>query len=120
MRTITIMAAILFVSAPALAEDWDFILTNESGKPIKKIDLAVSGTDEWKPNIKAEEIADKWPLKVRERTTIHLDKPSGKCRFDIRATFADDTTQVWTGTNICDNSYVTIRLAGGKPTVSAN
>ena len=37
------------------------------------------------------------------------------------AAFADDTALVWTAINVCDNSYVTVKVnASGTPTFTAN
>ena len=39
----------------------------------------------------------------------------------MKATFADDTALVWTAINVCDNSYVTVKVnASGTPTFTAN
>lgn len=119
MRHLIALAALTLAAAPALAEDWDFILTNEAGKPIKTIEIAVAGSGAWKPNVKDEGAADR-ALAPKGRTTVHFDKPAGQCKFDIKATFADATSQVWTGANLCDNSYITVKLAGGQATISGS
>lgn len=120
MRLIMALTALTLTAAPALAEDWDFVLINEAGKPIKTIEIAVAGSDQWKPNVKAEDMADRGEVKLKGRTTVHLDKPTGQCKFDIKATFGDGTSQVWQGANICDNSYITVKLANGAATISAS
>jgi hypothetical protein len=117
MRTIVALAALTLAAAPALAEDWDFVLINDAGKPIKTIEIAVAGSGAWKPNVKAEDIADRGAVKVKARTTVHFDKPSGQCKFDIKATFEDGTSQVWNAANVCDASFVTVKLVGGKATI---
>ena len=46
---------------------------------------------------------------------------AGQCKIDLKATFADDTTATWSGINVCDNSYVTIKYsAAGAPVFTAN
>lgn len=115
---IGLMAAML-VAAPALAEPWDFVLVNETGKAIKLVEVTPTGTTDWKPGL--EEEGRREPvLKPKARTTVRLDRPSSQCRYDVRATFEDGATETFSSANICDNSYVTIKLAGGKPTISAN
>ncbi len=59
-------------------------------------------------------------MKPKARTTIRLDRPSSQCRYDLRASYEDGATEVFSSANICDNSYVTIKLTGGKPTITAN
>lgn len=110
----------LVAASPAAAEDWDFMLTNSSGKPIKTIELAPAGTPDFKPQTIDAEMRRDTVIKVGAKTTVRFDKAASQCRYDLRATFEDGTTQVWTGANICTNSYITLKLAAGKPTIVAN
>ena len=59
-------------------------------------------------------------LKPGGRTTVRFDRPSSQCRYDLRATFEDASTLVFTNANVCDNSYLTLKLTGGKPSITAN
>ncbi|QDX27321.1 hypothetical protein FPZ54_15800 [Sphingomonas suaedae] len=119
MRIAIGLVAAMLVAAPALAEPWDFVLINETGKPIKLIEVAPTGSTDWKAGL--EEEGRREPvLKPKARTTVRLDRPSSQCRYDVRATFEDGGTETFSSANICDNSYVTIKLTGGKPTLSAN
>ena len=120
MKHIAALAACALVAAPALAEDWDFMLTNQSGKPIKLIELAPAGTTDWKPQTVDAEAKRETMVKANARTTIRFDKAASQCRYDLRATFEDGTTQVWSGANVCDNSYITLKLVDGKATIAAN
>lgn len=120
MRLVIALAALGMAVTPALAEDWDFVLINEAGKPIKTVEIAVAGSGEWKPNVKAEDMADRGEVKPKGRTTVHFDKPANQCKVDIKATFGDGATQVWSGANVCDNSYITVKLANGAATISAS
>ncbi|MEI9850602.1 MAG: hypothetical protein WDN24_06795 [Sphingomonas sp.] len=52
--------------------------------------------------------------------TVHFEKGENNCRYDVRATFADDTNAVWTGINVCDNAFVTLRYRDGAPVFAAN
>lgn len=122
MRIIVALAALTlaaqaFTSAPAQAEDWDFVLINDAGKPIKTVEIAVAGSGAWKPNVKAEDVADRGEIKPKGRMTVHFDKPTGQCKFDIKATFGDGTSQVWNGANVCDASFITVKLVGEKATI---
>lgn len=113
-------ATVLFAATPALAEDWDFMLTNSSGKPIKTIELAPTGSTDWKAQTVDPEIKREPVIKSGAKTTVRFDKAEKQCRYDLKATFEDGTSLVWSGANICDNSYITLRLTGDKPTISAN
>lgn len=120
MRYAIALATALVAAAPAVAEDWDFMLTNGSGKPIKTIELAPSGTTDWKAQTVDPETRREPLIKAGAKTTIRFDKAAGQCRYDLRATFEDGTTQVWSAANICDNSYITLKLANGKATITAS
>jgi len=113
-------AAAFVIATPALADAWDFILTNAAGKPIKKVELAPTGTTTWQDNKVDPEMQRSATLAPGKRMTVHFDKGPG-CKYDVRATFADDTTATWTNINVCDNSFVTVKLnAAGTATFTAN
>ncbi len=119
--TIGTAAAIFLLAAPAFAEDWDFILTNNTGKQVKTVELSPAGAADWKPNIVDPEMKREGGIATGGRATVHFDKAADKCRYDVKLTFADDTVEVWTSINVCDNSYVTLRYAkDGKPNVAVN
>jgi hypothetical protein len=120
MRHIIALAGAMLAASPVLAEDWDFMLTNGSGKPIKTIELAPAGTPDFKPQTVDPETRRDPIIKAGAKTTVRFDKAEKQCRYDLKATFEDGTSLVWTGANICENSYVTLKLAGGKPTITAN
>jgi hypothetical protein len=117
----TIAVLALTVSAPALADDWDFMLINSSGKEIKAIEVAPTGSGTWQPNKIDPEVQQAKNVAAGKRTTVHFDKAGGQCRYDIKATFVDDTNSVWTNVNVCDNAYVTVKYSpAGAPTFTAN
>ena len=120
MRKTLIMAgAALVVATPALADDWDFVLINSTAKEITLVELAPTGTQTWQKN-KIDEGQKSVALTPGKRGTIHFDK-GATCKYDIRATFGDDTTLVWTAINVCDNAFVTLKVnASGAPTFTAN
>ena len=120
MKLLAGLGGLMLVATPALAEDWDFLLTNASGKPIKTIELAPSGTTDWKPQTLDAETKRDTVIKANARTTIRFDKAANQCRYDLKATFEDGTAEVWSGANICDNSYITLKLTAGKPVIVAN
>ncbi|MBO9715046.1 hypothetical protein [Sphingomonas sp.] len=114
--------AALVIATPALADDWDFMLINSTGKEIKTIEVSPTGANAWQPNKVDPELKKEndGVIKATGRTTIHFDKKSSDCRYDVKATFTDASNAVWTNINVCDNAYVTIKYANGAPTFSAN
>jgi hypothetical protein len=119
-KLLLIAAATLTAATPALADAWDFILTNGSGKEIKLVEVAPTGTQTWQKNIVDEEVKKATTTRPGGRMTVHFDKGSA-CKYDVKATFADDTSMVWSGVNVCDNSFVTVKLnAAGAPVFTSN
>ncbi|WP_084583743.1 hypothetical protein [Sphingomonas azotifigens] len=112
-------AAILAVASPALADDWDFMLVNNTGKLIEKIEVAPAGSGSWTENKVDPELKKDTKVKPGGKTTVHFDK-GAQCKYDVRATFEDKSTAVWSSYNACDNSYLTIAFTGDKPTFKAN
>lgn len=120
MRNLALFAAATLLSAaPALAEDWDFVLINSSGKPIKGVEVSAAGADKWVANKVDPEAKRDGSTKPGGRMTVHFDKGSG-CKYDLKATFEDGSTATWSGINVCDNAFVTIRYENGTPSFTAN
>lgn len=113
--------AALVIAAPAMADDWDFVLINASGKAIKTIEVAPTGTTTWQPNkVDPDFKREDATVKVGARTTVHFDKGAG-CKYDLKLTFTDSSSGVWSSINICDNSYVTVKYtAAGATTFTAS
>ncbi|MCW4462232.1 hypothetical protein OK349_10990 [Sphingomonas sp. BT-65] len=120
MKHFIALAGAMLVATPALAEDWDFMLTNGSGKSIKTIELAPTGTTDFKPQTVDTEMRRDPVIKVGAKTTVRFDKAEKQCRYDLKATFEDGTSIVWAGANICENSYITLKLTNGKPSLTAS
>lgn len=114
IRMAMTIAATLTFAAPALAEDWDFMLTNNTGKAIKSLEISAAGAGSWVPNKFDPELRKEASVKVNGKTTVHFDKGPG-CKYDLKANFEDGTSAVWPGIDICANSYVIIRYDAGKP-----
>jgi hypothetical protein len=119
IRAALTLAAGLTFAAPALAEDWDFILTNSTGKTVKTIEISASGAGSWAANKFDPELRKEVSVKTGGKTTVHFDKGSG-CKYDIKGTFDDGTSAVWAAIDVCNNSYVVIRYDAGKPSFKAS
>jgi hypothetical protein len=102
------VAALALLAQPAWAEEWDFVLTNATGKTIKQLEVSPGGAGTWVVDGGGGETPRERLVKTGGRTTVHFDKGEG-CRYDLRATFEDGATQVWNGIDVCKNSYVTVR-----------
>jgi len=113
--------AALVIAAPAMADDWDFVLINNSGKAIKTVEIAPTGTTTWQPNkVDPDFKKEDATVKAGARMTVHFDKGTG-CKYDVKLNFTDSSSTTWTGINVCDNSYVTVKFsAAGAPTFTAN
>ena len=114
-----IMAGIaaLLIAGPALAaEEWDFILVNNSSKPIKLVEVSPAGKASWVANKIDPEIKRDDVLRPEGRMTVHFEKEDAECRYDLRATFEDGSDSVWPAINVCDNSFVTISYAANGTT----
>lgn len=122
MRTIWFAAAVALATAtPAIAEVWDLVLTNASGREIKMVEASPSGAATWQKNIVDEEVRKAANIRPGGRATVHFDKVGSQCRYDLKATFVDDTTAVWSNINVCDNAFVVVKYAAsGAPVYTAN
>lgn len=117
---ITAALAVAAMAAPALAEDWDFVLINSTGKMLKTVEISPAGAGKWQANKVAEDAPKSDGVKVGARMTLHFDKDENQCRYDVKGTFEDSSTAVWSSINVCDNAYVTLKYAGGTPTFTAS
>jgi hypothetical protein len=111
--------AALMLAAPAFAEEWDFVLVNGTGKAIKTIELSPGGAGKWVAQTLDPDVKREPTIKSGARTTVHFDKGSS-CKYDVKLTFADDSSAVWSGINVCDNSYITVKYTGTAPAFTAS
>ncbi len=118
MRMAFIAVAALVAATPALAEDMDFVLTNQTGKPIKSLQIKATPDADYKPDSAYAEEPGKSAVKAGGRTTIHFTKGAG-CKYDLRGTFEDDTSAVWSGFDACEDPFMTIAPKNGNPTFKA-
>lgn len=116
MKSAVAFLCIIFATE-AHAEPWDMVAINSTGKPIKTLQTSPSPGSVWAATTNDGAIAT---LNSGSRMTIHFDKPTGTCKFDLRATFSDATNAIFTSINVCDNLYVTLKFSNGKPVHSDN
>ena len=107
-----IAGAAMLLAAPAFAQsELDFMLINRTGKEIKLIEVSAAGASQWQANKVDAEVRKVEAIKAGGRATIHFDDKG--CKYDVRATFADDTTSVWSNINLCDNPGVRLSFKNG-------
>ena len=117
---LTIAAALMLSAAPALAESWDFVLVNKTGKTIKLVEVAQAGTGDWKKD-KRDEDQGEGKVKPGADYTVHFEKDAKVCKYDVRMTFeGDDTPVIWTGFDACKFAFGDFALNGGVPTVKGS
>ena len=107
---------LLTIATPALAESWDFVLVNKTGKPIKLVEVSASGAADWKKEL-LEEDRVKGDIKPGADHTVHFEREPKACSFDVRMTFGDDTQAVWTGFDVCKFAFGDFALKGDLPVV---
>ena len=116
--TLVTGAMLLALAAPAHAEDWDFVLVNQTGKTIKQVEVAPSGSGAW-AKWKTEEDRSS-EIKPGEDYTVHFTKGAKECQFDVRLTFGDDTTAVAPGLNVCNFAFADFSLKNGSLAMKGN
>lgn len=115
---LVIGSLLLALGAPAHAEDWDFVLVNKTGKTIKQVELAESGSDSW---FKWKTEDDKAStIRPGVNFTVPFSKEPKACQFDVRLTFNDDSTAVARGLNVCNYAFADFSLKDGVLAVKGN
>lgn len=112
------VAVLLALAAPAQAENWDFVLVNKTGKTIKQVELAESGSGKWTSQNTEEGIDPS--IKPGVDHTVHFTKDAKACKFDVRLTFDDDSTAEAQGLNVCDYAFADFTLKDGVLTAKGN
>ncbi|MGN6818378.1 MAG: hypothetical protein ACTHJR_06860 [Sphingomonas sp.] len=109
-----VAVALLGLAAPAYAEALDFILTNNTGKEITLVELSPVGAGQWQKN-KVDEGEKPKSIKAGGRSTIHFDKNGTQCKWEVKATFADNSSVIFPAVNVCDDSFVVLSFKGATP-----
>jgi hypothetical protein len=109
-----VAVALLGLAAPAYADALDFILTNNTGKEITLIELSPVGANTWQKN-RVDEGEKPKNIKASGRATIHFDKTGTQCKWEVKATFVDNSSTIFPAINVCDDSFVTLSFKGTTP-----
>ena len=116
--TLVTGALLLALTAPAHAEDWDFVLVNKTGKTIKQVELANAGSDSWFKWKTQEDMAS--TIKPGADFTVPFTKDAKACKFDVRLTFDDDSTAVAPALNVCDYAFADFTFKDGVLAAKGN
>ncbi len=108
---------LLTFATPALAENWDFVLVNKTGRTINLVEVAVAGSGDWKKDKRDEDMGD-GKIRPGADYTVHFDKDAKVCKYDVRMTFeGEETPIIWSGFDTCKFAFGDFALNGGTPTV---
>lgn len=103
-----IVAGACLLATPALADELDFVLINQSGKEITKVEMAPAGSTTFVASRQNEGRATS--VRPGARMTVYFERSGQTCSFDLKATFKDSTSATWSRINVCDNAFVTLRM----------
>ena len=104
-------AVLLALATPAVAESWDFVLVNKTGRAIRTVEVAPAGSGAWAKEKLAEDIVVS-DIEPGEDHTVHFDRDAQACKFDVRLTFADDSTATAGGLDVCDYAFAEFSFKG--------
>lgn len=105
----------------ARADPWNMIVINSTGKTIYKLEVAPAGTTTWaSTTLQAMNGAPVAEVPNGDRVEAHFDKQGSICRYDLKTSFTDRSTATFSGVNVCDNSYVTLKFSSGKAVYTVN
>lgn len=83
-RSILFASALSFVAAPAMAEDLEFTLTNNSGHVMIEFYASPSDVASWEEDILGADV-----LGHNESVVITIADGRTQCEYDLRMTFDD-------------------------------
>lgn len=98
LKTLAVAAGLAaFAAAPALAEDLDFMLTNNTGVAMDAFHVSHTGTNSWEENLLAGGILDDG-----YEISVLIADGRTTCMYDIRAEFTDGDVVEDYGVDLCD------------------
>lgn len=105
MRKTTLVSAVLIsmaFSAPAIAEDLVFNLSNQSSLNLQELYVSATDTENW-----GEDILGRDVLAIGEAGDVTISDGSEVCSYDMRFVM-DDGTTIEGSSNLCENTQFTI------------
>ena len=105
LSTIRLVSAVSFAlacAAPAVAEDLQFDLINNSDYTIVQFFTSPSNMDDWREDVLGAEV-----VAPGENGTVTVTDGSDQCAYDIRVVL-DDGSEISDAVNMCDMGSYTI------------
>ena len=96
MIAATAAAAALWV-APAFAQELAFTLDNQSSGGVNELYVSTLNSDSWEEDILGQDV-----LAAGEQATITISNTDGRCEFDMRLVYDDDSVTDERQINLCD------------------
>lgn len=103
LRLTLVATALIGVSAPVLAEDLSFTLSNLTGVDLVEFYASPVGVDNWEENILAGQV-----LTAGASGQVNIADGRDVCDYDLRMVFADGDVLEDSG-NLCDTGSYTIQ-----------
>jgi hypothetical protein len=94
--TVAGLAIAMSVASSAFAGDPRVILANETGTTIYAAQMSDVGRNEWGPDLLGDAV-----LPSGYQTVLHPEN-RGYCKYDLRVTFADGSSNTVTRLNACE------------------
>ncbi len=106
MRPASLLLPLLCLSwaASASAADRNVDVVNQTGQTMVHFYASNTGTDSWEEDILGHD-----KLANGDTQPVNIDDGSGACRFDFKAVFADGSSSVRRGVDVCKVSSFTYR-----------
>jgi hypothetical protein len=103
-RTLSVIAALSFVSGQALAQNADFTLVNATGYPISEVYVSPTKSKSW-----GGDILGKHTIGDGEAWKISFPQSKTQCVQDLQIVFEDDNSKVvWEALNLCELDKLTL------------
>lgn len=101
-RLVSAVSFALACAAPAVAEDLQFDLINNSDYTIVQFFTSPSNMDDWREDVLGAEV-----VAPGESGTVTVTDGSDQCAYDIRVVL-DDGSEISDAVNMCDMGSYTI------------
>ena len=99
----TLVLGLAFASAPALAEDLEFTLTNDTGSVIVEFYASPSDVEAWEEDILGSSV-----LGAGESATVTIADGRTQCEYDLRFVFDDGSETTVAAEDICETGSFTL------------
>ena len=102
MRLFAVTAALALIAAPALAEDLQFVLINNSSVNLHQLYVSETASDAWGEDILGQDI-----LEAGMQATVTITDGLSVCDYDLRFV-AEDGSEATGTQNLCELGTFTL------------